>query len=161
MKSFIHDFVRIIGVLAALSIVFAAEAAAEMTGKARAVDGDTIEIAGRHIDLLGIDAPEEGQTCQAQGREWACGLEATFALAFALGDHWVTCTDETRGDAGSAAAICFTGPYELNAKMVRMGWALAEPGQAYAGNEQAARAARRGIWRGRFVHPRAWRGGAR
>ena len=43
--------------------------------------------------------------------------------------------------------------------MVGAGWALVVGGVApeYAGAEKAARAARRGIWRGEFVTPWEWR----
>ncbi len=34
-----------------------------ITGPARVVDGDTLEIAGERIRLHGIDAPETNQTC--------------------------------------------------------------------------------------------------
>jgi endonuclease YncB( thermonuclease family) len=34
-----------------------------LTGSVRVIDGDTIEIAGRHVRLEGIDAPETAQTC--------------------------------------------------------------------------------------------------
>ena len=45
-------------------------AMADITGKPRIIDGDTIEIAGEHIRLHGIDAPEAKQTCTDQsGKE--------------------------------------------------------------------------------------------
>ena len=34
---------------------------ADITGKPRIIDGDTLEIAGERIRLHGIDAPESGQ----------------------------------------------------------------------------------------------------
>ena len=77
--------------LVAVVALLAFPAHADIVGKARVVDGDTLEIAGQRIRLHGIDAPESQQTCWAGGTEWACGREATFALAYEMGRHWVTC----------------------------------------------------------------------
>ncbi len=43
---------------------FPALAQDAIVGKARVVDGDTIEVAGTRIRLEGIDASERGQGCQ-------------------------------------------------------------------------------------------------
>jgi endonuclease YncB( thermonuclease family) len=48
-------------------------------GRARVVDGDTLEVGGRKVRLFGIDAPELDQTCDAEGQLWACGAEARAA----------------------------------------------------------------------------------
>ncbi len=148
------------GCRAALVAVFALlafPAHADIIGKARVIDGDTLEIAGQRIRLHGIDAPESEQTCWAGGREWACGREATFALAFETGMHWVTC--RAKGGDGGATYLCFVGNRDLGARMVGAGWALAvgDESAAYAGDETAARAARKGLWRGEFVLPWEWR----
>ena len=55
-------------------------------------------------------------------------------------------------------------PHEFyDAWLVAQGWALAyrQYSQAYVDEEEVARAARRGIWRGNFVAPWDWRGGVR
>ncbi len=52
---------------------------AEITGKPRIIDGDTIEIAGQRIRLHGIDAPESDQTCVVDNKRWPCGTNATLA----------------------------------------------------------------------------------
>ena len=49
-------------VLAALLLLVPSVALADITGKPRVIDGDTIEIAGERIRLHGIDAPESKQT---------------------------------------------------------------------------------------------------
>ena len=57
---------------------FAANSA-ELTGKPRIIDGDTIVIGDQRIRLHGIDTPEAKQTCQRQnGTEYRCGDMATF-----------------------------------------------------------------------------------
>ncbi len=50
---------------------------ADVTGPARVIDGDTIEIASECIRLHGIDAQESGQSCQRRGVAWLCGAEAS------------------------------------------------------------------------------------
>ena len=123
---------------------------ADVVGKPRVINGDTIEIGGERIRLFGIDAPEAHQTCMADGKEWACGQEAIFALAFEMAEHWVTCKGDTRDENGLLVAVCYVGPYDLNARIVRGGWALASRRDSmdYVAEESEARTAMRGLWRG-------------
>ena len=155
-------------VLAALLAAFLwpSVAQAEITGKPSIIHGDTIEIAGQRIRLYGIDAPEPGQTCLAHGRRWRCGMEAEMALAYFVGKNWVTCLERNRDRFGRVIAVCYAGGVggpDLGKWLVTQGWALAYPRHSsqYVGEEEAARAARRGIWRGPFVPPQAWRRGRR
>src|SRR5262245_22867054 len=63
------------------------------TGRARVVDGDSLDLAGHRVRLFGIDAPENAQDCRdARGRTYACGREARAALAEAIGGQSVSCT---------------------------------------------------------------------
>ena len=51
---------------------------ADISGRARVIDGDTIEVSGSRIRLHGIDAPESAQTCLAGGkRGGAAGTQLT------------------------------------------------------------------------------------
>jgi endonuclease YncB( thermonuclease family) len=144
-------------------IMVAAPATADITGKPRIIDGDTIEIGGTKIRLHGIDAPEARQTCIADGKAWACGREATFALARFIETHWITCKGDTRDRYGRLIAVCYAGPYDLNAKMVKQGWALAYRAYSmdYVDEEAAARDAHVGMWRREFVPPWKSRRGKR
>ncbi len=130
-----------------------------VTGKPRIIDGDTIEISSERIRLHGIDAPESKQKCTAGGKEWACGQEATFALAQFIETHWVTCKGDKRDRYGRIIAVCFVGSHDLNAMMVREGWALAyrRYSMDYVDEENEARSNHIGIWRGEFMPPWAWR----
>ena len=44
------------------------------------IDGDTLDLDGRTVQLYGIDAPELGQLCNSDGSLWPCGVEAALAL---------------------------------------------------------------------------------
>ncbi len=141
-----------------------APANADITGKPRVIDGDTIEIAGERIRLHGIDAPEAKQTCQDDyDKEWRCGQEATFALTKMVGNLTVTCKGDQRDMYGRLVAVCFVGDQNLNAEMVRQGWALAyrRYSDEYVPEEEDARVHRRGLWRGEFKVPWKWRRGNR
>jgi endonuclease YncB( thermonuclease family) len=150
-------------VLAGLLVATPLVASADIVGKARAVDGDTLELAGKSVHLYGIDAPEDGQTCLASGKPWACGREAAFVLAFEVGNHWITCKVMETVATDRVNAVCYAGPHDLGAVMVSRGWALARRGASkdYVAEEAWAKQARRGLWRGRFVAPWDWRAGKR
>lgn len=67
--------------------------AAEIVGPARAIDGDTIEVGGRRIDLFGIDAPEKEQFClkRKKAEPWDCGIAAQIRLMRLLQRQEVRC----------------------------------------------------------------------
>ena len=128
---------------------------AELTGIPKITDGDTIRIGNTRIRLHGVDAPEATQTCTADGKEWRCGWEATNALANIVGRHWVTCSKYDMDRYGRIVAVCRAGPIDLNAWMVGNGWAVAyrRYSKDYVRDEQEAKAARKGMWRGEFMMP--------
>jgi len=76
-------------------------AAPDLVGAARVVDGDTLVAQDVKVRLEGIDAPEHGQTCTANGVPWACGDTATAWLR--------------------VLATCFLGGENLNDRIVREG----------------------------------------
>lgn len=45
-----------------------------------AVDGDALDINGKRVILLGANGPERGQTCEMNGRPWACWQAAVREL---------------------------------------------------------------------------------
>lgn len=139
-------------------------AMADVTGKPRIIDGDTVEIAGERIRLNGIDTPEPNQSCLDEtGKRWRCGREATLALRTIVGDQAITCKGDERGKYKRLIAICFIGAKDLNAEMVKQGWALAyrKYSTNYVAEETDAKTKKLGLWRGKFVAPWDWRRGKR
>ena len=138
-------------------------AEATLTGSARIIDGDTLEVRGTRIRLHGIDSPESAQQCRSQGQVWLCGSEATRALARRIGSHPVVCKEHGRDRYRRVVAVCRVGGEDVNAWMVSEGWAFAyrQYSRRYLAEEMAAKTAKRGVWRGDVVPPWDWRRGKR
>jgi endonuclease YncB( thermonuclease family) len=137
--------------------------AADLVGQASIIDGDTIEIHGQRIRLFGIDAPEHDQLCEAAGTQYRCGQQAALALADRIGKQTVDCVPRDVDQYGRVVAVCSAGGEDLNAWMVRQGWALAyrHYSTIYVADEDTAHLAGAGIWRGTFDAPWDWRRGQR
>lgn len=137
--------------------------AANMSGPARVIDGDTLDIGGTRVRLHGVDAPEVAQGCFTADAGWPCGRRATQALATFLQAGVIACAELDRDRYGRVVATCRRDGMDVNGWLVGQGWAVAyrRYSDAYVEQEAAARAARRGIWAGEFVMPWDWRRGKR
>ena len=96
-----------------------------LSGKARVTDGDTIRFGETRVRLFGIDAPEIKQTCDFEDKTWNCGIEARIALVKMIAEQEVSCEKKDKDRYGRIIAVCMAGGVNLNALMVREGWALA------------------------------------
>jgi endonuclease YncB( thermonuclease family) len=137
---------------------------AELNGRPRIIDGDTIDMSGQRVRLHGIDAPETKQKCRkSDGNVYRCGTMATFALAELIEDHWVKCVGDGNDRYKRLLATCFAGPVNLNMEMVRRGWALAykQYSKRYIAAEAIAKVKQVGLWQGAFINPWKWRRGTR
>jgi endonuclease YncB( thermonuclease family) len=150
--------VKFLGVLVIL-LMSATAHAGDIKGIPRVVDGDTLVISKERIRLHGIDSPETRQTCTKEGKVWSCGRDATAALATRIGAQSVTCKGDKRDRYKRLIGVCYLEGKDLNAWMVRQGWALAyrKYSTDYVDDELAARDNRRGIWEGTFIPPWKWR----
>lgn len=135
-------------------------APADIVGKAWVIDGDTIDVAGRRIRLIGIDAPESAQSCtDSLKRSWSCGRAATRALVDLVAGRELACASSGLDRYRRVLAVCrLPDGSDVNAWLVRQGWALAYGYTTpYVSEEAEARAQRRGIWTGTFIAPWEWR----
>jgi len=75
------------------------------------------------------------------------------------GGRSVACEGRDIDRYGRIVAVCRAGSEDLNAWMVSEGWALAYRYYSldYVSQEDRARAAGRGLWRGEFTPPWEWR----
>lgn len=101
---------------------------AVITGTAKAKDGDSVLLgSGRatfEVRLHGVDAPEHDQKCKDRdGKDWACGAEATKALASLVNGRQLRCegTDVDKIRAGRPIVRCFDGEVNINAEMLKRG----------------------------------------
>lgn len=162
--------------LLALFLAVTSAQAETLTGTPEVVDGDTLRMEGETIRLEGIDALESRQFCEdAEGLPYPCGAEATARLKRLIGQDKVKCEGSERDILGRLIAVCCVlipedktgGPegtcYQLNDQPVKAGHALAQRdfSTRYVSAENEAKAAKRGMWAGRFVPPWDWRRGKR
>lgn len=121
----------------------------------RAVDGDTLELDGVTYRLNGIDAPEHGQLCG----EWACGADATRALAEIVKLHDVTCEPISEDAYGRVIATCFAGGRDIGAEMIDKGlaWAFLRYSDAYAAEELVSKDKAAGVFADDYTPPWEYR----
>jgi endonuclease YncB( thermonuclease family) len=131
-----------------------------ITGRASVTDGDTLRIDGQRIRLAGIDAPESNQRCEYEdGAQWRCGHHATLALSRKVAGQTVACQGERVDQFRRVLGTCEVDGENLNAWMVRQGWAVAYTRYSYRylWDELVARFPERGIWSSDFTKPENWR----
>jgi endonuclease YncB( thermonuclease family) len=127
-------------------------------GRASVIDGDTVEVHDVRVRFSGIDAPESWQRCvDKAGVEYRCGKVAADALdTFLAASRPIRCDFVDHDRNGRFVGRCHRADgADVASWMVRSGYALDWPQYshgAYAG-DQAAQAARAGMWQGDFTEP--------
>lgn len=142
-------------ILGALALNFEQRAVHEIISTVRVIDGDTLDTRDGRVRLVGIDAPEIGQTCRTGTAAYDCGREARQRLRQLVDGREITCETRRKDRYGRYLATCRAGDVNLGARMVETGWAVASGDFDLA--EMRARTAGRGIWAGDFERPRDWR----
>ena len=133
--------------------------AQEISGSARAMDGDSLNMAGIVIRLHGVDAPELNQTCSRKGQSWACGKDASAKLAQLVSGANLRCEQRDIDDYDRIVATCKTQQKDIGQAMVEAGLAVALPqfSDRYLGAEARAKALGLGIWGSEFQQPADYR----
>ena len=145
--------------------LFGINVSADITGKAKITDGDSIIINDIRIRFTGSDAPEsyffgKTQTClDAEGNDWECGNAATKKLKELINNQTVRCTKEGQDKYGRTLGICFVGELDLQAEMVKSGMAVAylRYSDRYEKEQNYAKKVKAGMWAGEFKQPEIWR----
>lgn len=145
----------------ALFLVAVPVSAQDISGPARAADGDSLDLSGISVRLHGVDAPELAQSCQRDGSTWMCGREAQGRLASLIAGRQVVCDQKDVDDYGRIVAACRAGSTDLGGAMIDAGLAVALPkfSDRYVAAEARARTARLGLWAGSFQTPAEFRAG--
>ncbi|MDE8652253.1 thermonuclease family protein [Novosphingobium album (ex Liu et al. 2023)] len=149
---------RFVLALLAFLIPFGAQAQI-ISGKAIAVDGDSLEMSGARIRLFGIDAPEKGQTCRRDGADWSCGKDAADLLASLVDGLEITCERKATDTFSRIVAVCVAEGVDLGRVMIEAGFAVALPqfSDLYVPAESRARSLHLGIWNAEFQMPSDYR----
>ena len=124
-------------------------------------DGDSLRSGDLRVRLYGIDAPELKQQCvDENGVLWGCGVAAQRQLNSLIGaNKALHCSLRDVDRYGRLIMQCFNGATDIGAAMVRSGHAVAYRhfSDLYMAEEEQAKTALKGIWRGTFIPPWEWR----
>jgi endonuclease YncB( thermonuclease family) len=123
-------------------------------------DGDTLRIGGYTIRLYGIDAPEYNQAClDKNDMKYPCGWISQRYLKLLVGDDHISCQIFDRDKWNRLIGVCRKDGINLNAIMVRNGWAIAYSHYSwdYLADEVYAQSRKLGIWQGWFEKPWKYR----
>lgn len=133
--------------------------AATFSGTAHVVDGDTLRVGRERIRIQGVDAPELSQLCGSGRDRWPCGRGAAAFLRRHVEGRALACERRDTDRFGRVVAICRLRGSDVGRLLVEAGWATAyrRYSLTYVASEERARKAARGIWRGRFQSPSAYR----
>jgi len=149
----------LVAVLAPVAPALAGSGEAEVRGAAIALDGQTLEIAGRRMSLKGVLAPPLGMSCRTKrDKPYPCGQLARTALSDIVRNQVIVCRGQDR-KGREVAAVCHVGPFDVNEQMVLGGRALAaeSAGERLRRAQRTARLLGEGLWKGQFPPPIEWR----
>ena len=135
-----------------------------ISGIAKVIDGDTILINKKKIRLFGIDAPERDQKCQkiwltisffSFNKDYFCGEISTNRLKKKINNQFMSCKWKNKDRYKRFIAECFKGKTNINAWMVRYGYAVAyrKYSKKYVVHEDIAKKDKLGLWAGTFEMP--------
>lgn len=132
----------------------------ELRGRASAVSGSVLRVKSNAVRLAGIEAPDPAQPCfKANGKRWSCADAATHALSRLVRGRKIACELSNPDKGLISLAHCRAGDIDIAAELVKEGHVFASEGyfRTYGSEEEAARAAKLGLWQGQNERPSIWR----
>jgi endonuclease YncB( thermonuclease family) len=145
----------IFGLISAVALSFSGSELRSLPGQVRVIDGDSLSIGSNEIRLWGIDAPEFNQQCRNKTGPYACGREAHRQLRALVQNATLICKGLGRDKFDRLLAVCRKGNTDLNAQLVRGGYAYSYGG--YSAEEALAQNAKIGVWAADNERPKAFR----
>ena len=135
-----------------------------ISGLAKVTDGDTIRIGGKKIRFFGIDAPEIKQQCRklwftisfiSLSKNYPCGQISTDKLKKKINNKLLICKWNNKDRYKRYIAECFKDKTNINAWMVRNGYAVAyrKYSKKFVSQEIFAKKEKLGLWSGTFMMP--------
>ena len=122
------------------------------------VDGETVRFGPQSVRLMGIAAPDKGQTCD--DGQWHPAPLARKALETFIAGRPVSCRQvDLDGSNARPVGQCHAGADDLQAMMVSAGWAwsFGTYGNLYEPEEQDAIRRKVGVHGHRCMRPSEWR----
>ena len=135
-----------------------------ISGIAKVTDGDTIRIEGKKIRFYGIDAPEKKQQCKKPwltisfisfSKDYPCGQISTDKLKKKINNKSLICKWTNKDRYKRYIAECFKDKTNINAWMVRNGYAVAyrKYSRKFVSQEIFAKKEKLCLWSGTFMMP--------
>ncbi|WP_428659389.1 thermonuclease family protein [Reyranella sp.] len=121
------------------------------------VDGGTVRFGPQPVRLMGIAAPDKGQTCD--DGQWHPAPLAKKALETFIAGRAVSCRQVDQDESGRPIGQCHAGADDLQAMMVSAGWAwsFGTYGNLYEPEERDAARRRVGVHGHHCLRPWEWR----
>jgi hypothetical protein len=105
------------------------------------------------VRLSGIEVPERAQLCGKEGSKWRCAEAAQTTLSKVVSSRPIRCTLSGTDQTGQLLGRCSLDSVDINAELVRQGYAFAESGGRFVAQEKEARSAKAGMWVGDALRP--------
>lgn len=157
----IRHWARALGAVVLWPCMAFGAAPASVSGTAHAIGPDIIMVSGTRVILLGIDAPEDGQTCRDGANVWRCGDTAFAVLDQIVKAGPVSCTFYGRPDPFHRyGGVCTVGGKDVAKQMVLKGMALVythdKQSANYVAAQKKAQAAHVGLWKKGVSFMKPW-----
>lgn len=134
----------------------------QISGKVRVIDGDSLDLEGAKIRLVGVDAPEVKQTCfKSGGEQYNCGLDSKEFLSNIAEGKDGKCFYNQKDIYQRFLAVCIVADTIVNQALLKSGMAViydySKPDATNLELEKRAREQKIGIWQGEFQLPKDYR----